>query len=57
MKNVLNSKELCEYLHIAKTTMWRLLKNGKIPQPKRLSDRILLWDKAEIDEMLGLKKP
>ena len=56
MKNILNSKELCEYLHIAKSTMWRLLKNGKIPQPKRLSDKILLWDKAEIDETLGLKK-
>lgn len=52
--NLLNSVEVCAYLHISKATLWRYVKQGKIPQPKRLSRSILLWSKSALDEMLGL---
>ena len=56
MKNstLLNSQEVCEYLKISKATLWRYVASGKIPQPKRLSRSILLWNKSTLDESLGL---
>ena len=53
MSEWLSTKQLCEYLHISKATLWRYLKAGKLPQPKRLSDRILLWEKKLVDQMLA----
>ena len=53
MSEWLNTKQLCAYLHISKATMWRYLKAGKLPQPKRLSDKILLWEKKLVDQMLA----
>ncbi|MCI7586420.1 MAG: helix-turn-helix domain-containing protein [Campylobacter sp.] len=53
MRKWLNTKQLCAYLHISKTTLWRYLKAGKLPQPKRLSDKILLWEKKLVDQMLA----
>lgn len=53
MRKWLSTKQLCEYLHISKPTLWRYLKAGKLPQPKRLSDRILLWEKKLVDQMLA----
>ena len=44
--NLINSKELCEFLGgISKVSLWRYQKNGILPQPKvRVSKSILLWD-------------
>lgn len=58
LKNTfLTPKDMCEYLHISKATLWRHIANGKLPQPtKRLSRSILLWNKSALDEMLGLNE-
>ena len=53
MSEWLSTKQLCEYLHISKPTLWRYVKAGKLPQPKRLSDKILLWEKKLVDQMLA----
>ena len=53
MSEWLNTKQLCAYLHISKVTLWRYVKAGKLPQPKRLSDKILLWEKKLVDQMLA----
>lgn len=53
MSEYLSTNGLCDYLSISKATMWRYLKSGKLPQPKRLSDKILLWEKKLVDQMLA----
>lgn len=50
----LNPSELAEMIRISKATLWRYVKSGKLPQPKRLSKQILLWNKSEVLEALGL---
>ena len=50
----LNPSDLSKMLRISKATLWRYIKSGKLPQPKRLSKQILLWNKSEVLEALGL---
>ncbi len=47
---LLDTKQLKELLHIkGDATIWRYLKEGKIPQPKiNISRTKRLWDKAEV---------
>jgi predicted DNA-binding transcriptional regulator AlpA len=50
-KEILNSNEVCEYLSITRTTLWRLEKEPNFPQPvKILSQK--KWKRSEIDEYL-----
>ncbi|MDA3073994.1 MULTISPECIES: helix-turn-helix transcriptional regulator [unclassified Campylobacter] len=53
-KHLVNTKELSEYLRISKSSIWRFVKSGKLPQPKRISKFILLWDLNEINALFGL---
>lgn len=54
MEKFLNPKELSEYLRISKATIWRYVASGKLPQPKRLSKQILIWNLNEVNQKLGL---
>lgn len=49
-KEFLNSKAVMELLTIkGNATLWRYLKEGKIPQPTiNISRSMRLWDKAEL---------
>lgn len=48
--NFINTKELKELLHIkGDSTIWRYIKEGKIPQPTIIISRnARLWDKNEL---------
>ena len=52
----LNAKQLRAYLGgISQATLWRYYKReNKLPQPKRISKSILLWDINEVNAKLGL---
>lgn len=54
MNKFVNPKELSQYLRISKATIWRYVASGKLPQPKRLSKQILLWNIDEVNAKLGL---
>lgn len=54
MNKFVNPKELSQYLRISKATIWRYVASGKLPQPKRLSKQILLWNLSEVNQKLGL---
>lgn len=47
---LLDTKQLKEFLRIkGDATIWRYLKEGKLPQPKiNISRTKRLWDKAEV---------
>lgn len=40
------------YLNISKATLFRWIKEGKFPEPTRLSSKMVVWSKLEIDEWL-----
>lgn len=52
----LNAKQLRAYLGgISQATLWRYYKReNKLPQPKRISKSILLWNIDEVNAKLGL---
>ncbi len=50
MKDVMNTKEAVEYLRIAKTTLFRLIKDGRIKTTKAGRDYRFL--KSELDNFL-----
>ncbi len=49
------SAEVMSLLRIkGKTTLYRMVKRGDIPKPRKISHSIRLWNKKEFDEFLGL---
>ena len=56
-QQLLNSKMVKEFLHIkGDATLWRYIKEGKIPQPTlTISRSMRLWDKNELLAYLTAK--
>ena len=50
-KEILNIKEVCEYLSITRTTLWRLEKEESFPKPIMILSQ-KKWKRSEIDEYL-----
>jgi predicted DNA-binding transcriptional regulator AlpA len=51
-KEILNSKELCQYLSMTRTTLWRLEKEDlNFPKPVMILSQ-KKWKRSEIDEYL-----
>lgn len=45
----LRSKEICERLSIGRTTLWRLIQEGKFPQGFQLGKRIRVWNIKDVE--------
>jgi predicted DNA-binding transcriptional regulator AlpA len=51
-KEILNIKELCEYLSVTRTTIWRLEnEDPNFPKPIKILTQ-KKWRRSEIDEYL-----
>lgn len=46
---LLNRKEAAEYVSVSATLFDQLVAAGRMPAPKRLTDRRLAWDRYELD--------
>ena len=47
--------ELRELLKISRSTYYRMLARGELPQPIEVSERIKVFNLADIEKLLGLK--
>ena len=47
--------ELRELLKISRSTYYRMLYRGELPQPIEVSERIKFFNLADIEKLLGLK--
>jgi len=56
MSNLLRIKDVMKKTGVAKSTIWLWVKEGKLPKPIKLSERITVWNENEIDEWIELKK-
>ncbi|MDD2449612.1 MAG: helix-turn-helix domain-containing protein [Sulfurimonas sp.] len=48
----MRAPQLAKYLNVGLSTIWAMVKNGKI-QSKKISPRITVFDKIEIDKMMA----
>lgn len=51
-KEYLNIKSLGHYIDASRTTVYRLIKRGKLPAPKQFG-AVKRWKKSEVDEFLN----
>ncbi|ENN8395597.1 AlpA family phage regulatory protein [Serratia marcescens] len=49
-------KRLAELLGVSEATIWRKAKNGTLPRPIKLSDRVTAFDAVEINAWIKSRK-
>lgn len=52
----LREKQILLILPISRSTLWRWVKQGKFPQPKKLSDRITVWPSTAVHGWISANK-
>ena len=45
-------EEFAERLGCSQTTLWRLIKKGVVPEPIRISERIVVWHELDVQEFI-----
>lgn len=53
--NLLRRRDVSKKLGISKTQIYRLINRGEFPAPRKLSERVSVWDESEIDSWLAEK--
>ena len=49
----LRAKEACRYLGVGKTTLYRLVTEGRLPRGRRVTPRWVVWLRSELDAFLA----
>ncbi|WP_303809345.1 AlpA family transcriptional regulator [Sandarakinorhabdus limnophila] len=52
---LLRRPDVSNKLGISKTQIYRLIKRGAFPAPHKLSERVSVWNEADIDAWLTCK--
>ena len=55
MSNFLRVTQVARKIGIGKSTVWLWVKEGKLPEPIKLSPRITVWDESKIEEWIKAK--
>lgn len=53
MQHVLRAKHAAEYLGVGISTFWRWVKNGRIPPSIHLGNRVTVWRKDVLEQVLS----
>lgn len=51
----MTTDEVCQYLQISPATLWRLVKNGRLPRGAKLGT-LNRWKRLEVDAAVGRGK-
>ena len=51
-EKLLRITDVMEQTGLAKSTVWLWTKQGKLPQPIKLSTRITVWKQSELNEWI-----
>ena len=49
----LTAQEVCQYITCSRSQLDALVKAGRLPEPIRLTDRMIRWDRQAIDAALS----
>ena len=47
--------QVLDYVGVSKPTIYRWIKENTFPKPIKLSTRMVVWKKAEVQEWMGKK--
>ena len=50
--NMIRLPEVCEKVGLSKPSIYRLMKLGKFPQSRKISERATGWIESEIDDFI-----
>lgn len=53
---MIRPKRLAELLGVSESTIWRKAKNGTLPRPVKLSERVAAFDAVEINRWLAERR-
>lgn len=48
--------QICSTLNISRSTLWRLVKRGELPEPIKLGGRAVGFPKSEIEDFINQRK-
>lgn len=51
--SLLSDRNVADVLNIGKSTVWRWVSQGKLPQPVRLSAGVSRWRSADIENFIN----
>lgn len=49
MEQYLRDKDVAKMLTIGRSSVWRMAKEGKLPAPIKLSERVSVWKLSDIE--------
>ena len=52
-KQYLRDKQVAEMLSIGRSSVWRLAKEGKLPAPFKMSERVTVWKLSDIEAFVA----
>lgn len=55
MNQYLRDKQVAEMLTIGRSSVWRMAKEGKLPAPIKLSERVTVWKLSDIEAFVILR--
>ena len=53
---LLDAREVARVLAISMPTLWRYVKQERVPQPIRLGPRVLRWRLRDIERFVGVER-
>lgn len=53
MQKLIRMEALLKKLSISRTTVWRWVKQGHLPQPLRIGPNCVAWPESQIDEWIA----
>lgn len=53
MNQYLRDKQVAEMLTIGRSSVWRMAKEGKLPKPIKLSERVSVWKLSDIEAFIA----
>ena len=53
--NFIRIKDVMKKTGLARSTIWLWVKEGKLPKPIKLSERVTVWKESDIDEWMESK--
>lgn len=51
LKKWVRTQEVCEYLSLSKTTLWRLISSGNFPKPTKIN-KMSFWDLEAVEAFM-----
>ena len=50
--DLLSAKDVAKHLGISRSTVWRFVAAGKLPQPIKISDRCSRWKATDLERLI-----